>query len=254
MIHGIGVDITYIPRFLPILRNAANAAAYRTNLQTAGIAGTNLHKTGTEVPNNSSHLACAGSQNAGTHIAGTGLAAAHNAHIVGADLGAAHLGSRIGYAHRTATGSGTWTRMGSYRGNYAQRFLRKVLHPSEVEYYHTLRHEEEQARYAASRWAVKEACVKASGVRLFFPDICVHKSKKSIPLTSVLENQSPRIHSNPQAQTTPSFTFNDPRPVIEMCGRNRDALSILGVDLDNIMMSLSHDGDYTTAMILMTKK
>lgn len=47
--------------------------------------------------------------------------------------------------------------------NYHKRFLVKVLHQKEFDYFNTLTDEDYQAQYVASRWAAKEATVKALG-------------------------------------------------------------------------------------------
>lgn len=47
--------------------------------------------------------------------------------------------------------------------NYNQRFLMKVLHPSELAHFNNIKNLEYQADYVASRWAAKEATVKALG-------------------------------------------------------------------------------------------
>jgi holo-[acyl-carrier protein] synthase len=49
--------------------------------------------------------------------------------------------------------------------NYHKRFLVKVLHKQELDYFNTLTDEDYQAQFVASRWAAKEATVKALGKR-----------------------------------------------------------------------------------------
>jgi holo-[acyl-carrier protein] synthase len=49
--------------------------------------------------------------------------------------------------------------------SYKQRFLTKVLHPRELEHFKDITNEEYQAQYLASRWAAKEATIKAIGRR-----------------------------------------------------------------------------------------
>jgi phosphopantetheine--protein transferase-like protein len=51
------------------------------------------------------------------------------------------------------------------RKNYKLRFLTKVLHPKELEHFQTITSEEYQGQFVASRWAAKEATVKAIGKR-----------------------------------------------------------------------------------------
>lgn len=66
---------------------------------------------------------------------------------------------------------------------YAPRFLSRVLHsPAEFEEFHARRGPEEQARYLASRWALKEAVVKATGARdLVFSQMWLAKSPQGTP-------------------------------------------------------------------------
>lgn len=49
--------------------------------------------------------------------------------------------------------------------SYKLRFLTKVLHPRELEHFKEINNEEYQAQFLASRWAAKQATVKAIGRR-----------------------------------------------------------------------------------------
>ena len=52
----------------------------------------------------------------------------------------------------------------------------KVLHPAELSHFHTIQDQDNQAAYIASRWAAKEATVKALGQRsLIFPKTHIDK-------------------------------------------------------------------------------
>lgn len=47
--------------------------------------------------------------------------------------------------------------------NYAERFIKKFLHPKELEKYFSIQKDEQKVTYLASRWAIKEALNKAIG-------------------------------------------------------------------------------------------
>lgn len=49
--------------------------------------------------------------------------------------------------------------------SHAKRFLSRVLHQDELQHYDTIKMDRVQVQYVASRWAVKEAVVKAIGRR-----------------------------------------------------------------------------------------
>ena len=60
--------------------------------------------------------------------------------------------------------------------NYQRRFLVKVLHDKELEYFDQITDDEYKAQYVASRWAAKEATVKAIGKKdLVFPKTLINK-------------------------------------------------------------------------------
>jgi phosphopantetheine--protein transferase-like protein len=84
------------------------------------------------------------------------------------------LGVGIDVAH-TARFTGVYERRG-------RRFLDKMLHPTECAHFlATLSHthddvgNRQRADYLAARWACKEALVKATGVRVLFPDVCLRR-------------------------------------------------------------------------------
>ena len=69
-------------------------------------------------------------------------------------------------------------------GSFEQRFLKRVLHPVEMGEYSKIREGGEEewqraAQYMASRWAFKEAMVKASGnTRLLYPGMYLKKKEE----------------------------------------------------------------------------
>lgn len=105
---------------------------------------------------------------------------------------------------------------------FGPRFLKKVLHTSEIQKFEALSPDlpQQRSQFIASRWAVKEAAVKASGIRLYFPDI--------------------RVLRAPGSQ--------DPRPVLEVFGQSK--LQLTERHMLTSHVSLSHDGDYTTAVVV----
>ena len=59
---------------------------------------------------------------------------------------------------------------------YHERFLTGTFHETEVAAYHKKEADEVKAQYLASRWALKEAMVKATGrVDLVYKDIYLEK-------------------------------------------------------------------------------
>lgn len=83
---------------------------------------------------------------------------------------------------------------------HGDRFIGKSLHPAEI---HELKqlspssssspsqhseYSDGQLRYIASRWAIKEALVKSTGVRLLFPELRI---QSSLPLPSTRISPSP---------------------------------------------------------------
>ena len=66
--------------------------------------------------------------------------------------------------------------------SYAERFLVKVLHRSELEEIKAKEQIEQRVIYLASRWSYKEACVKACGRReLLFPKMSLYKDNLGKP-------------------------------------------------------------------------
>ena len=61
---------------------------------------------------------------------------------------------------------------------YGARFLRRAYHESEILHFQELPLSR-RPTFLAGRWAVKEACLKAAGVRLLFPEIVSLPSAQS---------------------------------------------------------------------------
>ena len=61
---------------------------------------------------------------------------------------------------------------------YGDRYLKKALHPNEIAQFQNLADiNDTKARFLASRWALKEAVIKASGKRLLFPEMFLYADK-----------------------------------------------------------------------------
>ena len=68
-----------------------------------------------------------------------------------------------------------------FKGNdyMKKRFLTGIFHPIEIEEFKSRDEGQPRLQYVASRWALKEALVKASGeTRLSYPDIYLHKEPR----------------------------------------------------------------------------
>lgn len=63
------------------------------------------------------------------------------------------------------------SRFSDILGKHGDKFLHKALHPREIVAFKALKDDEQRVRFVASRWAAKEAVVKAAGKRLLFPEI-----------------------------------------------------------------------------------
>lgn len=62
--------------------------------------------------------------------------------------------------------------------SHARRFLTRVLHPEELSLFDTIKPHRIQVQFVASRWAVKEAAVKAVGRReLVFSELKIIKDE-----------------------------------------------------------------------------
>lgn len=74
---------------------------------------------------------------------------------------------------------------------FGARFLRRALHPSEIEEFHA-RCAADRPAFLASRWAAKEAVFKAfHGFRLQFPEVRVARSSTSTAAPPALPIEAP---------------------------------------------------------------
>ena len=115
-------------------------------------------------------------------------------------------------------------RFGRLLDKCGPRFLEKAFHPSEIQHYHKLDCATQRVQYVASRWALKEAVVKAFGVRLLFPEMYLHR------------NTEARLgHAG------------DPRPTLVTEGLAKDLFAQRNITQS--FVSISHDHDYTVAYV-----
>eukprot|EP00501_MAST-03F_sp_TOSAG23-6_P001056 GSMAST32.ASY1.ANO1.1099.1 assembled CDS len=104
---------------------------------------------------------------------------------------------------------------------HEDRFLRRAFHPNEIIEFQKCS-SSTRMKYIASRWAAKEAVYKAFGShRIPFPDICVYKT-----------------------------VVGEPR--IKLYGKAKDVATDL--DINNTLVSISHDGEYAFAEALLIQK
>lgn len=83
------------------------------------------------------------------------------------------------------------------------RFLQKMMHANEIAHFEQLITDNKQQyaeQFIASRWALKEAVIKATGARLLFPEMYLAKSSSLVGmslLTSIQrKNSSNSINRN----------------------------------------------------------
>ena len=104
-----------------------------------------------------------------------------------------------------------------------------MFHPVEIEEYHK-RDAKPRLEFLASRWALKEALVKASGnTRLSYKDIWLEKP--------------PRIDGQ-----------SKPKPILKVSGTNEIHLfEELGIAKDGLHASISHEEEFAVAMVTLEK-
>jgi holo-[acyl-carrier protein] synthase len=106
--------------------------------------------------------------------------------------------------------------------SFVNRFLQKVLHPSELQHYYSLSSSGPlRAQFIASRWAAKESFIKAFGYRVQFPQILITK--------------------NPP----------DPRAKMLFTAEAHDLVTFHGIL--NAHVSLSHEAEFSIAFVILEK-
>ncbi|CAI2383960.1 unnamed protein product [Moneuplotes crassus] len=115
------------------------------------------------------------------------------------------------------------------------RFLQKVLHPTEIKQFESKKDDGQISRqcteFVASRWALKEAMVKATQNRsLIFSGMYLYK---------------------PHLESAESATPNDKIQVKIDHPKNQEILDSLGVR--SIHSSISHEDDYSIAFVVLEK-
>jgi holo-[acyl-carrier protein] synthase len=105
-------------------------------------------------------------------------------------------------------------------GRWADRFLRRVLSPQETAYCRARR---DPAPHVAARFAVKEAAMKALGVGW------VGASWRELEVVNAPSGQ----------------------PRLLVSGRAAERMADLGAD--TVLISLTHDGDYAAAQVILSR-
>ncbi|KAF0703455.1 hypothetical protein AaE_015366 [Aphanomyces astaci] len=121
---------------------------------------------------------------------------------------------------------------------HGERFLRRYLHPQEIEQFRSIKDSLAQTQFLANRWAVKEATYKAfKAWRIPFPDILLDKQRSVQPL---------RPH---KGHLLPLHLATIRTPVLVFDGSAHHLAAALQVTATHV--SLSHDGDYTIAHVVL---
>ncbi|OQR81651.1 hypothetical protein THRCLA_23328 [Thraustotheca clavata] len=121
---------------------------------------------------------------------------------------------------------------------YGDRFLKRFLHPKEIDHFKKLCGTENQAQFLASRWAVKEATLKAfKSWRIIFPEVLIVKEPLALP-DHILNNRA--LPPRKEANVVPRLAFD---------GATLALSKAIGIQHTHV--SLSHDGEYTIAKVLL---
>ncbi|CDW89035.1 4-phosphopantetheinyl transferase [Stylonychia lemnae] len=103
----------------------------------------------------------------------------------------------------------------------SERFLKRVLNIREIDEFKGREDQQSQSQFLASRWALKEALVKASGnTSLFYPGIYLQKLENSKPIIVIEGDQNKKI------------LFDD-------------------LKISSIHSSISHEDNYATAVVIL---
>jgi phosphopantetheine--protein transferase-like protein len=173
------------------------------------------------------------------------------------DGASASIGAGLASSGRRVFGIGVDVahipRFASVYARQGAPFLRKCLHPAEIEHVRTMEQQINDATtvdsalptpaaanlvaaYLASRWAVKEAMIKASGQRLLFPEMRITRATKSAPVSA----------GNSVAGVTAAAV--DPRPRMQLSGAAAAWFASSGLH-PHPLVTLSHDGEYAIGFV-----
>ena len=121
------------------------------------------------------------------------------------------------------------------RGPYFhQRFLTGTFHPIEVEEYNEKEVEHVKMQYLASRWALKEALVKASGrTDLDYTGIYLKKIRPT----------------NEAKDGTPELNPKRVRPILTVDGDKNTRIIFDELKVCQMHSSISHEEDYAIAFV-----
>jgi holo-[acyl-carrier protein] synthase len=104
-------------------------------------------------------------------------------------------------------------------GPLKHKFLKRAFHPHEIDVFHNMHNHERALHFIASRWAVKEATLKALGARILYPEVKIARQ----PVGS--------------------------KPILEVEGKSQELFTQKGVSRSHI--SISHDGEYVFANVVL---
>lgn len=136
---------------------------------------------------------------------------------------------------------------------HEKSFLKKVLHSSELKNYNNISLQKSKVSYLASRWAVKEALVKAiSNKSLIYSSIFIEKEINGKPFIMIDKHNfdyynSPfKAYNNKEKEELENElvnNFNHINSIIEGINRNEVKL----------FCSISHEDNYSTAIVMYTE-
>jgi len=128
-------------------------------------------------------------------------------------------------------------RVAGVLARHGERFLRRAFHPGEARHARALPTAEARHAYLASRWAVKEATLKAFGRwRIAFPEVSVvADAAPPPPPLAASGDLPPRLRRSP--------------PALRLDGAAKELAAALSVSAAHV--SLSHDGEYAAAHVVL---
>jgi holo-[acyl-carrier protein] synthase len=130
---------------------------------------------------------------------------------------------------------------------YGDRFLRRAFTQHEAARFQAMP-PNSKFHFLASRWAVKEAVFKAfpGRHRLLFPEIALHTFGGSYSEIAPLNAESVA-----NALTRKENDKNPGSPQLILTGAAQQLALDVGVDVGASLVSISHDGDYAIAQVLL---